>query len=112
MDFDWMRSADFSQAAADRLPRFPALVITSLGLSDLDGLALCRRLRQTNPRHNPLILVISDRTSPAELQSVLDAGADDYILYPIDSERLRIRLRIAVQRAKHRTVAADVENRL
>jgi PAS domain S-box-containing protein len=112
IDFEALQVGDASAAGNAYQSQLPALVITSWGLGDLDGLAFCRELRQINPRHNPLLLIVSDRTSPADLQTILEAGADDYLLYPMESDRFRIRLQIAAQRARNRAAAATVECRL
>ncbi|MGE0593872.1 MAG: response regulator transcription factor [Vicinamibacterales bacterium] len=58
------------------------LVVLDLTLPGLDGLDVCRRLRQA--RNDVPILVISGRTGLDDRVQALDAGADDYIVKPFD----------------------------
>jgi two-component system KDP operon response regulator KdpE len=80
--------------AVDRQP--PQLVILDLGLPDLDGVEVCRRLREG--RTIP-ILVLSARGAERDKVAALDAGADDYVTKPFGSEELLARVRAALRRA-------------
>jgi two-component system KDP operon response regulator KdpE len=82
--------------AVDRQP--PQLVILDLGLPDLDGIEVCRRLREGRPIP---ILVLSARGAEQDKVSALDAGADDYVTKPFGSEELLARVRAALRRADH-----------
>jgi two-component system KDP operon response regulator KdpE len=79
--------------AVDRQP--PQLVILDLGLPDLDGIEVCRRLREG--RAIP-ILVLSARGAEQDKVAALDAGADDYVTKPFGSEELLARVRVALRR--------------
>jgi two-component system KDP operon response regulator KdpE len=79
--------------AVDRHP--PQLVILDLGLPDLDGVEVCRRLREG--RAVP-ILVLSARGGEADKVAALDAGADDYVTKPFGAEELLARIRAALRR--------------
>jgi len=79
--------------AVDRQP--PQLVILDLGLPDLDGIEVCRRLREG--RSIP-ILVLSARGAERDKVLALDAGADDYVTKPFGSEELLARVRAALRR--------------
>jgi two-component system, OmpR family, KDP operon response regulator KdpE len=80
--------------AVDRLP--PQLVILDLGLPDLDGVEVCRRLREG--RTIP-ILVLSARGAEPDKVAALDAGADDYVTKPFGAEELLARVRVALRRS-------------
>lgn len=82
--------------AVDRQP--PQLVVLDLGLPDLDGTEVCRRLREG--RAIP-ILVLSARGAEQDKVAALDAGADDYVTKPFGSEELLARVRAALRRADH-----------
>jgi two-component system KDP operon response regulator KdpE len=83
--------------ALDAVARqLPQLVILDLGLPDLDGIEVCRQLREG--RAMP-ILVLSARTAEREKVAALDAGADDYVTKPFGSEELLARVRAALRRA-------------
>jgi two-component system KDP operon response regulator KdpE len=73
----------------------PDLVVLDLGLPDLDGLEVCRRLRDllTAP-----IIVLSARTAETDKVAALDLGADDYVTKPFGPEELLARVRVALRR--------------
>ena len=79
--------------AVDRQP--PQLVILDLGLPDLDGIEVCRRLHEG--RAVP-ILVLSARGAEPDKVAALDAGADDYVTKPFGAEELLARIRVALRR--------------
>ena len=90
---------------------FP-LVIASWHLDATDGIEVCHSIRQHENKPRPLILVVTRTCSGAELGQLLDAGADDYLLYPIDADLLRVRLRIAARRVHDRGRSAQAEELL
>ena len=73
----------------------PDLVILDLGLPDLDGTEVCRRIRQetTIP-----IVVLSARGAESDKVAALDLGADDYVTKPFGPEELLARVRVALRR--------------
>jgi two-component system KDP operon response regulator KdpE len=73
----------------------PDLVVLDLGLPDLDGLEVCRRLRTTVAVP---IIVLSARTGESEKVAALDLGADDYVTKPFGPEELLARIRVALRR--------------
>jgi two-component system KDP operon response regulator KdpE len=83
----------------------PELLLLDLGLPDMDGLEVIRRLREwsTVP-----IIVISVRGQEAEKIAALDGGADDYVTKPFGMGELLARLRAAL---RHR-LQAEVEEPL
>ncbi len=72
-------------------------VVLDLGLPDLDGLEVCRRLRAAGNR-TP-ILVLTARAAVADRVEGLDAGADDYLAKPFALDELLARLRAFQRRA-------------
>jgi two-component system, OmpR family, KDP operon response regulator KdpE len=76
----------------------PDLIILDLGLPDLDGLEVTRRLREwtTVP-----ILVLSARGQETDKVVALDAGADDYLTKPFGIQELLARMRVALRHAAH-----------
>jgi two-component system KDP operon response regulator KdpE len=75
----------------------PDLIVLDLGLPDMEGIDVCRRLRAwtTAP-----IVVLSARHSEDEKTALLDAGADDYVTKPFGSAELRARIRAHLRRAR------------
>jgi two-component system KDP operon response regulator KdpE len=80
------------QAATSR----PDLAILDLGLPDVDGLEVTRRLREWSAVP---ILVVSARGKEQEKVVALDAGADDYLTKPFGVAELLARVRVALRRA-------------
>jgi two-component system KDP operon response regulator KdpE len=84
------------KAALESVERLdPDLVILDLGLPDLDGVEVCRLLREG--RSTPII-VLSARGAEADKVAALDAGADDYVTKPFGAEELLARVRVALRR--------------
>ncbi len=73
-----------------------ALVILDLGLPDLDGLEVCRRIRASG-REIP-VLMLTARTDEADFVVGLDAGADDYVAKPFRMAELLARVRALLRR--------------
>jgi two-component system, OmpR family, KDP operon response regulator KdpE len=73
----------------------PDLVVLDLGLPDLEGSEVCRRIRV---RSSAPIIVLSARGSDVDKISALDLGADDYVTKPFSPEELLARMRVALRR--------------
>ena len=76
----------------------PDVVILDLSLPDMDGLEVCRKLREWT---QVPIVVLSVRMSDADKVALLDAGADDYLTKPFSSSELVARMRVALRHAAH-----------
>ncbi|MBD3306666.1 response regulator [candidate division KSB3 bacterium] len=76
---------------------FYPLLVLDLGLPGMDGLELCRRIRALPQGDQSMILVITARDTLEDLQAVLEAGANDYMLKPVNQELLTVRLLIIEQ---------------
>ncbi len=75
----------------------PDVVVLDLGLPDLDGIEVCRRVRQWTAVP---IIVLSAAGSEERKVAALDAGADDYVTKPFGMAELEARLRVALRRSK------------
>jgi DNA-binding response OmpR family regulator len=84
--------------ALARAPRGAEAVVLDLGLPDLDGVEVARRLRSTLP--GVPVLMLTARTSEADVVVGLDAGADDYVTKPFRLAELLARLRALMRRAR------------
>ena len=79
---------------AEVATRRPDVVLLDLGLPDMDGVVVLKRLREWT--HAP-VLILSVRESVEQKIAALDAGADDYVTKPFDAAELLARVR-AIQR--------------
>jgi two-component system KDP operon response regulator KdpE len=85
--------ADTGQRALDVLAREqPEIVIVDLGLPDMDGIELIRRMRAAS---QVPIVVLSSRANVRAKVDALELGADDYVTKPFHMEELLVRLRTA-----------------
>ena len=74
--------------------RAPDMVLLDLGLPDIDGLEVTRRLREWS---DVPIIVISAREQEQDKIKALDAGADDYLTKPFGAGELLARIRVAMR---------------
>jgi two-component system, OmpR family, KDP operon response regulator KdpE len=91
-------SAMNGRAALDTFEReSPDLLVLDLGLPDMNGIDVCRQIRQTS---GAPILVLSARGAEGDKVKALDAGADDYVTKPFGTEELLARVRAALRRVE------------
>jgi two-component system KDP operon response regulator KdpE len=89
--------AETGQAGLSEIAqRRPDVVLLDLGLPDMEGVKLLRRLREWS---DVPVLILSVRDDPEEKVAALDAGADDYVTKPFDTAELLARVRAAQRRS-------------
>ncbi len=79
---------------------FYPLIIVDLGLPEMDGLELCRHIRSLPWGKKSMILVVTGRDRLEDVQTALDAGADDYLIKPITRTALDVRLTVIERRIR------------
>jgi two-component system KDP operon response regulator KdpE len=91
-----IEAASGDEALRQAATRAPDLILLDLGLPDLDGVEVTRRLREwsTVP-----IIVVSARDQEQDKIRALDAGADDYLTKPFGTGELLARMRVALRHA-------------
>jgi len=93
-----VQTAEGGLEALDVIARsVPDAVVLDIGLPDIDGLEVCRRLRRLQNRVP--ILILTARDEVADRIDGLDVGADDYMVKPFDVGELGARLRALLRRA-------------
>ncbi|MBV9933018.1 MAG: response regulator transcription factor [Actinobacteria bacterium] len=82
----------------------PSVVLLDLGLPDLDGIDVCRRLRRWSTV--PIIVITAEGSDERKVMA-LDEGADDYVTKPFSMPELLARVRVAL---RHRRAAGMVDD--
>lgn len=72
----------------------PAIAVLDWSMPGLDGLEVCRRVRDASRDGYTYILIVTARNAKSDVVAALSAGADDFISKPIDPDELRARLRV------------------
>jgi two-component system KDP operon response regulator KdpE len=91
-----VESASGERGAVDAGTHKPDLAIVDLGLPDIDGVEVIRRIRAWSPMP---VVVLSARAQERAKIEALDAGADDYITKPFGVGELLARVRVALRHA-------------
>lgn len=102
-DYDVLVANSGEDALSSAATAEPDLVVLDLGLPDIDGLEVARRIRAFS---KVPIIVLTVEDALASKVAALDAGADDYVTKPFAMEELLARMRAALRRA---TGAAEDE---
>jgi DNA-binding response OmpR family regulator len=93
-------TSDWVQTASEAIQRLQTveydLVLLDLGLPDLDGVEVCRRLRQAQP--GAVIVILTARADEMDVVVGLEAGADDYLTKPVRLTELHARIRAHLRR--------------
>lgn len=94
-NYQFHRAKTGASALVDALSYRPDVMLLDLGLPDMDGVDIIKKVRTWS---NLPIIVISARSEDSDKVAALDAGADDYLIKPFSVEELLARLRVATRR--------------
>jgi two-component system KDP operon response regulator KdpE len=94
-DYDIVTAQDGASALVMAAEAVPQLIVLDLGLPDIDGVEVCKRLREWTSLP---IIVLSARERETDKIAALDAGADDYLTKPFGMGELLARVRAALRR--------------
>ncbi len=94
-DYRFLTAANGESAILEASSHNPEIILLDLGLPDMDGIEVIRKVRTWS---NLPIIVISARSEDTDKIEALDAGADDYLTKPFSVEELLARLRVTQRR--------------
>ena len=94
-DYRYITAPNGASAILSASSQQPDIVLLDLGLPDLDGVEIIRRIRSWSDMP---IIVISARSEDSDKVAALDAGADDYLTKPFSVTEMLARLRVAQRR--------------
>lgn len=94
-DYRFLTAPNGVTAVMEASSHNPDIVLLDLGLPDMDGIEVIRKIRSWS---NMPIIVISARSEDTDKIDALDAGADDYLTKPFSVEELLARLRVTQRR--------------
>lgn len=75
----------------------PTLAILDIMMPGIDGLEICRRVRELRPAIHPYIILLTAKHGVQEIIKGIEAGADDYLTKPYDANELRVRVQVGVR---------------
>ena len=93
--YDYMTASNGESAVMQASSHNPDIVLLDLGLPDIDGVDVIKKIRTWSEMP---IIVISARTEDKDKIDALDAGADDYLTKPFSVEELLARIRVTERR--------------
>ena len=94
-DYRYLTAQNGADAILEASSHNPDIVLLDLGLPDIDGVEVIKKIRTWS---NMPIIVISARSEDTDKIDALDAGADDYLTKPFSVEELLARLRVTQRR--------------
>lgn len=97
-EYKYITAANGSQAIMEAVSHQPDIMLLDLGLPDMDGVDIIKKVRTWS---NMPIIVISARSEDRDKIDALDAGADDYLTKPFSVEELLARLRVTFRRLNY-----------
>lgn len=106
-EYKFLTAKDGNDAIMQASSHNPDVVLLDLGLPDIDGIEVIKKIRSWS---NMPIIVISARSEDTDKIEALDCGADDYLTKPFSVEELLARLRVTQRRLSYQNQAAASES--
>ena len=106
-DYRYIQAENGETAILEATSHHPDIILLDLGLPDMDGVEIIRKIRTWS---NVPIIVISARSEDSDKIEALDAGADDYLTKPFSVEELLARLRVTQRRLAMLKLDSAAEN--
>ena len=113
-DYRYLTAMNGETAIMEASSHNPDIILLDLGLPDMDGIDVIKKIRTWS---NAPIIIISARSEDSDKVEALDAGADDYLTMPFSVEELLARLRVmerrlAASRTEHMLSSVFVDGKL
>ncbi len=93
-------------------PDAPSLVVLDWDMPGLNGLEVCRRIREIHTSNPPYVIILTGRGEKADIVKGLDAGANDYISKPYDNDELQARVRVGQRMVEMQAELLEAKNAL
>lgn len=90
----------------------PTIAILDWEMPVLDGLEVCRRIKEMDVENPPYVILLTSRDSKVDIIRGFDAGADDYMTKPFNDNELRARTRVAERLVRTQASLADTVSEL
>jgi diguanylate cyclase (GGDEF)-like protein len=78
----------------------PKLVVLDWMMPEMDGVTLCREIRQLEKQPYTYVILLTSRSLKEDVVAGLEAGADDYVIKPFDAHELKVRVRAGARIVK------------
>ena len=100
-DYKYLAAENGSSAILEASSHHPDIVLLDLGLPDMEGVEVIKKIRTWS---NMPIIVISARSEDTDKIEALDAGADDYLVKPFSFQELEARIKALLRRSGNESV--------
>ena len=108
--YDVVTARDGEEALAVAHESQPDLILLDVMMPKLDGITVCRRLKEAQETSFTPIILVTAMTEPKDIVAGLEAGADEYLTKPVDHAALSARVRSMLRiKALHDTVTAQAD---
>lgn len=108
-EYQYHTAKNGASAILDAVSYNPDVIILDLGLPDMDGVEIIRKVRGWS---SVPIIIVSARSEDQDKVEALDAGADDYLTKPFSIDEFLARLRVSLRRSRNDQSAAPAQSSL
>jgi len=88
----------------------PRLVLLDWNMPEMDGLEVCRRIRNEESPNPPYVIMLTGKGEKSDIVQGLDAGANDYICKPYDNDELLARIRVGRRMVELQTALVEARD--
>jgi two-component system, cell cycle response regulator len=93
-------------------PGAPYIALLDWEMPGMDGLAVCRRIRERRDPNPPYVIILTAKDEKADIVKGLDAGANDYVSKPYDNDELLARIRVGQRMVELQAELLDARDAL